>query len=67
MFLSTLLASSAKWYPVLFDTPMNIARSVAIWLTLALLIAFVVCACVLKDEVRTKFLKISLISAIVYA
>lgn len=67
MFLSSLLASSAEWYPILFDTPMNAVRSVAIWLTLALAIAFVVCAILLKGERRAKFLKYSLIAAVAYA
>lgn len=58
---------SAKWYPILFDTPMNAVRSVAIWLTVALAIAFVVCAILLKGETRAKFMKISLIFAICYA
>ena len=66
MFLSSLLAK-AKWYPVLFDTPLNAVRSVAIWLTCALLIAFIVCAVVLKAEKRKKFLKISLFAAVAYA
>lgn len=64
MVLSLL---SAKWYPVLFDTPLNAVRSVAIWLTVALLIAFAVCAVLLKDEKRAKFLKTSLLVAIPYA
>ena len=38
MFLNSLLADPAKWYPLLFDTPLNAVRSVAIWLTLALLV-----------------------------
>ncbi|MDE6058912.1 MAG: energy-coupled thiamine transporter ThiT [Clostridia bacterium] len=58
---------SAKWYPILFDSPMNATRSVAIWLTVALVAAFLVCVFVLKGERRQKFLKISLISAIAYA
>ena len=67
MFLNSLLADPAKWYPLLFDTPLNAVRSVAIWLTLALLVAFIVCAALLKGEKRARFLKIGLISAVVYA
>ena len=52
MFLNSLLADPAKWYPLLFDTPLNAVRSVAIWLTLALLVAFIVCAALLKGEKR---------------
>lgn len=62
-----LLADEATWYPVLFDTPLNAARSVAIWLTLALVLAFIICAAVLKGDMRKKFLKISAIVAICYA
>lgn len=64
MLLSLL---SAKWYPILFDSTMNSARSVAIWLTVALVAAFLVCVFLLKGERRAKFLKISLIFAIAYA
>lgn len=67
MFLNSLLADKAEWYPILFNTPMNAVRSVAIWLTLALAIAFVVCAILLKGERRAKFLKYSLIAAVAYA
>lgn len=68
MFLSSLLSDGAVWYPFRFNgTPQEIVLSVAIWLTLALIIAFVVCAFVIKGEKRTKFFKISLIFAIVYA
>lgn len=63
----TTLLSSTKWYPVLFNSPLNATRSVAIWLTLALVIAAVVCAVLLKGEKRKKFLKIAVIAAIVYA
>ncbi len=67
MYLYSLLSSKAEWYPVLFDSPLNAVRSIAIWLTLALLIGFAVCVCTLKAEKRKKFLKISLISAVIYA
>ena len=67
MFLNSLLASETVWYPVLFDSPHNAVRSVAIWLTLALTVAFVVSAFVIKGENRARFLKISLIAAVIYA
>lgn len=67
MFLNSLLADPAKWYFLRFDSPLNAVRSVAIWLTLALLVAFIVCAALLKGEKRARFLKIGLISAVVYA
>ena len=71
---SSLLADSTQpvwdapeWYPVLFDSPKNIAGSVFFWLTIALVLAFVVCAVLIKGDVRKKFLKGALIAAIVYA
>ncbi len=67
MFLSSLLSSKATWYPLLFDSPLNSVRSVAIWLSLALLAAFGVCALVLKGEKREKLMKVSLVVAIAYA
>ncbi len=67
MYLYSLLSNEAEWYPVLFDSPLNAVRSVAIWLTLALLITFAVCAFLFKKEKRAKFFKISLIFAVAYA
>lgn len=66
MLHSSLLAS-AKWYPILFDSPTNALRSTAIWLTIALIIVFVACACALKGDKKTKFMRIALIAAIFYA
>ena len=63
--LNGLLADKATWYPFLFDTALNAARSAAIWLTLALVIAFVAGVFITKNS--RKFLKISLIAAIVYS
>ncbi len=67
--LSNLLAEQAVWYPVLFDNAHNSVRSVAIWLTLALAVAFIATFFSLKKTGKdTKsFLKISLISAVIYA
>ena len=65
--LNGLLADNAVLYPFLFDTAQNVARSVAIWLTLALIAAFAVCFFVIKEENKPRFLKISRIAAIVYA
>ncbi len=67
MYLYSLLSSKATWYPVLFDTPLNAIRTVAIWLTLALGVLFTVYAFLLKGEKRNKFFKISGIAALVYA
>lgn len=65
--LSFSLLASSKWYPVLFDSPLNATRATSFWLTIALALVFVVCAVALKAEKRAKFLKISLITVIVYA
>lgn len=67
MLLNTLLSGETVWYPILFDSPMNVARSLGIWLTVALVLAFVVLMLLFKGEKRTKFLKISAIIAIMYA
>lgn len=58
---------STKWYPVLFDTPLNAVRMVAFWLTVAIAIAFVLCALLLKGELRTKFFKTATVAVITYA
>ncbi len=63
----TSLLASTKWYPILFDSPLNAVRSVAIWLTIALAIAFIVCACVFKGVTRAKFLKYGVLGVIAYA
>ncbi len=67
MYLYSLLSGKAEFYPLLFDSPLNAVRSVAIWLTLALVVGFLFCAFLFKAEKRSKFLKISLISAVIYA
>ena len=66
---SNLLASETTWYPILFDTPHNIVRSVAIWLTLAIAVAFFATFFILKSKNKSTalFVKYSLISAVVYA
>ena len=65
MSLYSLLA--AKWYPILFDEPMNSARGVAFWLTVALAICFTLLALLTKGDTRKKILKYSLLGAIGYA
>ena len=64
MFLSLL---ETEWYPILFDTPSNIVRSVAIWLTIAAVIVFLACFFAFKGEMRRKFAKFYGIGAIIYA
>ena len=66
MFLN-LLDSEATWFPLLFDTAFDIVRSVAVWLTLALILAFVITFFLLKGESRRKFAKIYGIGSILYA
>ncbi|MBP5466892.1 MAG: energy-coupled thiamine transporter ThiT [Clostridia bacterium] len=63
------LLDSAIWYPFLFDNAHNTVRSVAIWLTLILAIAFVVVFFALKakNKPTAAFAKISLICTIIYA
>ena len=56
-----------KWYPTLFDSPMNIARGIFFWLTIALVLAFLLCVLLIKGDSRKKLLKCSLIFFIVYA
>ena len=56
-----------KWYPFLFDTPFDAIRAVSIWLTLALVIAYLVCLFILKTEKRKRFLHLSVFGWIAYA
>ena len=67
MFLNSLLADPAEWYPILFDSPMNIARGICFWLTIALALAFLVSLLVVRGEKRSAFLKGCLIFFVVYA
>lgn len=59
----------ATWYPVLFDTTGNIIRSVATWLTLALILTFIITYIVLaaRKASKKRFLRVSLITAIAYS
>ena len=56
----------AEWYLFRFDSLLNACRTIAIWLTVALVIAFVVCIFAMHADKRKKFAKISLIVAIIY-
>ena len=66
MFLHSLL-DGLTWYPTLFDTPLNAARSIAIWLSFLLFIAYLVCIFALKGENRKSFFTITRPLTIVYA
>lgn len=65
MFNLSLL--SAKWYPTLFDTPLNATRAVAFWLAIAIVIAFIFVAIFLKGDNRGKVLKSMTIGAVIYS
>ena len=65
MFLGSLLA--AKWYPILFDSPLNIARAIFFWLAIALALSFLVDLLYLKGDFRKKVLKITLLKALCFA
>ena len=67
MLLNSLLADPAEWYPILFDSPMNIARGICFWATIALALTFLVCVLLIRGEKRAPFLKASLIFFVVYA
>ncbi len=58
MFLHSLL-DGWTWYPVLFDTPLNAVRSVAIWLTVLLVVAYLVCSFSLKGETQKRFFTVA--------
>lgn len=64
---TALLANKIVLYPFSFDTPHDIVRAVCIWLTLAMIIAFLVVFFVSKKEKRPLIAKRSLIIAILYA
>lgn len=67
LFTSLLAADGATWYPVRFDSTLNIARGIFFWITIAIALAFVVCAAVLKGETRGKFVKYGLYGVVGYA
>ena len=66
MFLHSLL-DGWTWYFTLFDTPLNAVRSIAIWLSLSLVIAYLVCSFALKGENRKSFFTIARPAIILYA
>ena len=67
MFLNSLLADPAEWYPILFDSPMNIARGICFWLTIALALGFLISLLLVRGEKRGAYLKGCLIFFVVYA
>ena len=66
MFLHSLL-DGLTWYPILFDSPFNTVRSVAIWLTVLLVVAYLVCSFSLKGKNRTRFFTVARPAVIAYA
>ena len=66
MFFVSLL-NGWTWYPTLFDTPLNALRSTAIWLSVSLFIAYLVCLFVLKDEKRDRLRTLTRPAVITYA
>lgn len=58
---------ATKWYPVLFDSPLNATRAVFFWLAVLLALAFLVCVIALKGERRKTFLWYALLVAASYA
>ena len=67
MLSLSLLADQATWYPITFDSPLNIVRGVCFWLTVALILGFLVALLLIKGENRGTFLKTSLFGGVVYA
>ena len=66
MFFVSLL-TEWTWYPTLFDTPLNALRSTAIWLSVFLFIAYLVCLFALKGEKRDRLYALSRPVVITYA
>lgn len=66
MFPHSLL-NGFTWYPLLFDTPQNTIRSVAIWFTVILVIAYTVASFLLKPEKTKRFRLIFSVCCIAYA
>ena len=64
---SLLLESEAEWFIFDFTSPTSATLAVAAWIAIAFLTVFILMNFILKDEKRLKFLKISLISALVLA
>jgi thiamine transporter len=50
--------SGWTWYIAAFDSPLNAVRSIAIWLSVLLVIAYLVCSFTLKADKRKRFLRI---------
>lgn len=63
----TNLLDGATWLLFSFEDGFSAFKTVAIWLTALMIIAFAVLFFVLKDQKRKKFLKISFITAVSYA
>ena len=55
--LSLSLLADTTWYPVTFDSPLNIARGVFFWLTIALLLTCAVLFLLMKFVLKKNFAK----------
>ena len=61
------LAVEIEWFLFATDSPLSIARTIALWLTIALALAFLIAFFLLKGQRRKSFATISGRVAIVYA
>ena len=66
--IDIVISAKTKWYPILFDTPHNVLRSVFVWLTLAFAIGYLAAYFLLKEKPMWRPVKkYSFFGAIVYA
>ncbi len=65
MLLNSLLGTT--WYPITFDSPLNIARGVFFWIAVAFFLAVIVGAIAAKKGTRKKFLLVCLFLGVCYA
>lgn len=67
MFFNSLLADDTTWYPITFDSPLNIARGICFWMTIALVLGILLGVLMTRGQTRKAFLKIALIAVIGFA
>ena len=66
-FMFFNLLADIVWYPTLFDSPINVLRGVAFWVTVALIVAFATHMLLTNGDLRKKCAKLWLIGAVIYA